>query len=199
MFPTILLDTEGSEISKISLVIPLVGVKSHLKFIFLGIKNKNTMIEDISDTIVSKTRPITAFITDCSISLGRIKIIIINLTICSIMLLVACGTIFCLPEKYPFKTLEIDTKGSVKAMAISIGPDFGSLSKFVAIKSWVKNIIIIRIKLIKSMRDAADVSILILLPLFSATNFDIDIGIARVAMVRSREYVGVAIVYKLIP
>ena len=59
--------------------------------------------------------------------------------------------------------------------------------------------IIIRIKLIKSMRDAADVSILILLPLFSATNFDIDIGIARVAMVRSREYVGVAIAYKLIP
>ena len=104
-----------------------------------------------------------------------------------------------MPEKYPFKTLEIDTKGSVKAMAISIGPDLGSLSKFVAIKSWVKNIIIIRIKLIKSMRDAADVSILILLPLFSATNFDIDIGIARVAMVRSREYVGVAIVYKLIP
>ena len=46
-------------------------------------------MEDISEIIVSKTRPITAFITDCSISLGKTKIIIINLTICSIMLLVA--------------------------------------------------------------------------------------------------------------
>ena len=59
--------------------------------------------------------------------------------------------------------------------------------------------ILIRIKLIARIRAAADVSILILLPLDSATNFDIDMGMARVAMVRSNEYVGVAIVYKLIP
>ena len=47
MLPIILLETEGKEMPRISLVIPLVGVKSHLKLIFLGIKNKNTIMEDI--------------------------------------------------------------------------------------------------------------------------------------------------------
>ena len=72
-------------------------------------------------------------------------------------------------------------------MAISIGPDFGSLSKFVAIKSWVKNIIIIRTKLIERIKAAADVKILILRPLASATNLDMDIGIASVDIVSNKE------------
>ena len=59
--------------------------------------------------------------------------------------------------------------------------------------------IIIRIKLIKRIKAAAEVKILMLLPLASATSFDIDMGIASVAIVKSREYVGVAIVYKLMP
>lgn len=36
-------------------------------------------------------------------------------------------------------------------------------------------------------------------PLFSETSFDIEIGMARVAIVSKREYVGAAIAYKLIP
>jgi len=36
-------------------------------------------------------------------------------------------------------------------------------------------------------------------PLFSETNLDIEIGIAKVEIVSNNEYVGVAIVNKLIP
>ena len=158
-----------------------------VKLIFLGIKKINTMIEDISEMIVSKTKPITAFITDCSMSLGNTKIIITSRTICSMILLVAWGTIFCLPEKYPFKTLEIDTKGKVKAIAIKIGPAFGSFNRFIAIKSWVKNIMMIRTKLIERIKAAADVKILMLRPLASATNLDMDIGIASVDIVSNKE------------
>lgn len=59
--------------------------------------------------------------------------------------------------------------------------------------------IVIRIRLMVKIIAVAEVRILILLPLFSETNFEIDIGIARVAIVSKSEYVGVAIVYKLIP
>ena len=104
-----------------------------------------------------------------------------------------------MPAKYPFKTLDIETNGKVKAIATSIGPAFGSFNKFIAIKSCVNKIIKINIKLIVNINAAALVKMRILRPLFSATNFDIEIGIANVDMVKSREYVGVAIVYRLIP
>ena len=46
---------------------------------------------------------------------------------------------------------------------------------------------IINIKFIPNISAAADVNILILRPLFSATNLEIDIGIASVATVSKRE------------
>ena len=94
---------------------------------------------------------------------------------------------------------EIDTKGSVRAKAISIGDASGSFNKFVAIKSLVKKIINISKKLIDKIKKVADVSILMERPLFSDTNLDIEIGIAKVEIVSNNEYVGVAIVNKLIP
>ena len=94
---------------------------------------------------------------------------------------------------------EIDTKGSVRANAISIGDASGSFNKFVAIKSLVKKIINISKKLIDKIKKVADVSILMERPLFSETNLDIEIGIAKVEIVSNNEYVGVAIVNKLIP
>ena len=124
---------------------------------------------------------------------------IISLIICSITLLVAWGTKFCFPAKYPFKTLDMDIKGRVKAIALSIISALGSLSKSVAIKLADKNIVDINIKFIVNIIVAAVVKIRILRPLFSATNLEIDIGIAKGAIVSNNEYVGVAIVYKLIP
>ena len=106
---------------------------------------------------------------------------------------------FCLPAKYPFKTLEMDTNGKVRAKAIIIGDVRGSLSKFVAKKSFVKKTIIIKSKFIEIIKNAALVNILMLLPLFSLTNFEIDMGIASVDIVSNKEYVGKAKVYKLIP
>ena len=92
-----------------------------------------------------------------------------------------------MPAKYPFKTLDIDTNGKVKAIATSIGPAFGSFNKFIAIKSCVSKISKISKKLIINIKAAALVNILILRPLFSATNFDMEIGIANVDIVKSRE------------
>lgn len=46
---------------------------------------------------------------------------------------------------------------------------------------------IINIALIPNINAAADVRIRMLLPLFSATNLEIDIGIERVAIVKSKE------------
>lgn len=94
---------------------------------------------------------------------------------------------FCLPAKYPFKTEEIDTKGRVRAHAKSKGEVRGSLSKLVAIKSLVNKITSIKRKLITRMRVAALVRMRIDLFLFSDTTFDIDMGIAKVEMVRSKE------------
>ena len=54
-------------------------------------------------------------------------------------------------------------------------------------------------KLIDKIKNAADVRIRMERPLFSETSFDIEIGMARVAIVSKREYVGAAIAYKLIP
>lgn len=85
--------------------------------------------------MVRSIKPITAYITPLFISIGRTIIMIIRRMICSIILLVAWGSIFCLPAKYPFKTLEIDTKGRVKTKAIRMGPARGSFSSVVAIKS----------------------------------------------------------------
>lgn len=62
-------------------------------------KNKNTIIDDISDIIVKSIKPMTACITDFSIRIGKTITIIMSLIICSTMLLVACGTMFCLPAK----------------------------------------------------------------------------------------------------
>lgn len=123
----------------------------------------------------------------------------INLTICSMILLVACGTIFCLPAKYPFKTLEIETKGKVRAKAIIIGLALGSFKRLTAKKSFVKKITNTKTRLMLIIKNAALVSILIDLPLFSETSLDIEIGIASVAIVSNKEYVGTAIEYKLIP
>lgn len=106
---------------------------------------------------------------------------------------------FCLPAKYPFKTDEIDTNGKVRAKASNIGEARGSLSKLIAIKSLVSKISKISKKLIDKIKNAADVRILIERPLFSDTNLEIEIGIASVDIVSNKEYVGVAIVNKLIP
>ena len=134
ILPTILLDTVGIEISKILFILSILGLILVLKLIFRGKKKKKTIILDISDAIVNKIKPITAYITPLSIRMGKTITIIISLIICSIMLLVAWGNIFCLPAKYPFKTLEIETNGKVKAMAIKIGPASGSFKRVVAIK-----------------------------------------------------------------
>ena len=162
-------------------------------------KYKNTIIEDISESIVKRINPSTACITDFFINNGRIVIIIISRIICSIILLVAWGSIFCLPAKYPFNTDEMDTNGKVKAKASNIGDAKGSFKRFIAIKSLVNRIINIRMKLIERIKNAADVRIRIDLFLFSDTNFEMEIGMASVAIVKSSEYVGVAIVNKLIP
>lgn len=53
---------------------------------------------------------------------------------------------------------------------------------------------IIRMALILNIRAAAEVRIRMLLPLFSATSLEIEMGMERVAIVKRREYVGVAIV-----
>lgn len=165
----------------------------------LGMKYKNTIIEDISESIVKRINPSTACITDFFINNGSIVIIIISRIICSIILLVAWGSIFCLPAKYPFNTDEMDTNGKVKAKASNIGDAKGSFKRFIAIKSLVNRIINIRMKLIERIKNAADVRIRIDLFLFSDTNFEMEIGMASVAIVKSSEYVGVAIVNKLIP
>ena len=94
---------------------------------------------------------------------------------------------FCFPAKYPFKTLEIDTNGSVSAIAIKIGPASGSFNNVVAIKSCVKKIIRIKMALIARIRAIADVRMRMLRPFDSATNLDIDIGMASVAIVNKRE------------
>ena len=103
---------------------------------------------------------------------------------------------FCLPAKYPFKTDEMDTKGKVREKASNIGDARGSLSKLIAIKSLVSKI---SRKLIDKIKNVADVRILMERPLFSDTNLEIEMGIARVDMVSNNEYVGVAIVNKLMP
>lgn len=106
---------------------------------------------------------------------------------------------FCLPAKYPFKTDEMDTNGKVREKASNIGDARGSLSKLIAIKSLVSKISKISRKLIDKIKNVADVRILMERPLFSDTNLEIEIGIARVDIVSNNEYVGVAIVNKLIP
>ena len=135
MLPTILLETVGMEISNIFDILSLLGAKLVFRLIRRGRKKKKTKILLISDNMVKRINPMTAYITPLSINIGKTIIIIISLIICSIMLLVACGNIFCLPAKYPFRTLEIDTKGNVRAKATNIGPARGSFSKVVAIKS----------------------------------------------------------------
>ena len=81
----------------------------------------------------------------------------------------------------------METNGKVKTNATSIGPASGSFKRVVAIKLEVSRIMMIKIAFIASIKVAADVKMRILRPLFSATSLDIDIGIAKVAIVRSRE------------
>ena len=71
--------------------------------------------------------------------------------------------------------------------AFKIGDASGSFNNTSAIKLLLANIIKISIVLIVKIIAAAVVNILILRPLFSATNLDIEIGIARVAIVNSNE------------
>ena len=135
MLPTILLDTVGSDISNMLDILFFVGDILVLRLILRGKKKKNTIILLISDIIVRSIKPMTAYITPFSMRIGKTIIIIIKRIICSMMLLVAWGSIFCLPAKYPFRTLEIDTKGSVRTMAIRMGLASGSFSMVDAIKS----------------------------------------------------------------
>ena len=80
-----------------------------------------------------------------------------------------------------------------------MGDANGSFKRVVARKSRVSNISNISKKLIDKIKKAADVRIRMERALFSETSFDIDIGMASVAIVSKREYVGAAMAYKLIP
>ena len=86
--------------------------------------------------------------------------------------------------------------GKVREHAIKRGLHLGSLSKFVAIKEDVKNIVNIITKLVNNIiTPVLTANLILFFP--SATSFDIAIGKAREAIVINKEYVGITSIYKL--
>ena len=121
------------------------------------------------------------------------------LVICSIMLEITCGNIFCLPKKYALIILDILINGNVKLIAIIGYIHLSSCNKFIAkyLDDNINIIIVIRLIII----DIGIVlnNIFLLLYLSSDINFDTAIGILRLVIVMAKEKVGSISIYKLIP
>ena len=85
---------------------------------FLGKKKNKIKIDDNSLITLDRIKNAIAYLIPLVKNIGRASIIINNLTISSVILETTCGSIFCLPKKYPLKMLDIDINGSVKPIDI---------------------------------------------------------------------------------
>lgn len=72
-------------------------MSSFFIFLFLGMKKRNTIIENDSLNILSNIYMVMVIIGPYLIILGSVTIIISNLNNCSRMLLIIWGVMFCLP------------------------------------------------------------------------------------------------------
>ena len=80
-----------------------------------------------------RINPHTAYIGPYDINLGKNKMMIINLAICSITFETVCGIIFCLPKKYPLNMLDIEINGRINAIHMIGNVAFGLSKRVVAI------------------------------------------------------------------